>query len=91
MENDNKNISIKLVTPTSLVLFALFFLAKIFDKIDWSWWWIFSPLWIPFALIIIIVLGWLLLLAFATLLDYFVELWKKWKENKKKKKDGGKS
>lgn len=88
MENENKNVSIKLVTPTSLVLFTLFFLAKIFDKIDWSWLWIFSPLWIPLALIIIIILGWLLLLAFMTILDYFIELWE---EYKRKRKNGRKS
>jgi len=83
MENENKNISIKLVTPTSLVLFALFFLAKIFDKIDWSWWWIFSPLWVPFALIIIIILGWVLLVVFAAIFDYFIELKNKWKNGRK--------
>lgn len=51
MEN-NKKITIQLLTPLSTILFILFFLAKIFDKIDWSWWWVFSPLWIPFAILI---------------------------------------
>lgn len=51
MEN-NKKITIQLLTPLSTILFILFFLAKIFDKIDWSWWWVFSPLWIPFAILL---------------------------------------
>jgi len=29
------------------LLTILFILLKAFDKIDWSWWWVFSPLWIP--------------------------------------------
>lgn len=48
----NKKITIQLVSPLTVTLFILFFLAKIFDKIDWSWWWVFSPLWIPSALTI---------------------------------------
>lgn len=51
MEN-NKKVTIQLLTPLSTVVFILFFLAKMFDKIDWSWWWVFSPLWIPFAILI---------------------------------------
>ena len=51
MEN-NKKVTIQLLTPLSTIVFVLFFLAKIFDKIDWSWWWVFSPLWIPFAILI---------------------------------------
>ena len=34
------------------ILTIIFVLAKIFDKIDWSWWWVFSPLWVPTAIII---------------------------------------
>ena len=47
---DNK-IEVSLITPLSLFLFVLFFISKIFDKIDWSWWWVFSPLWIPLAFV----------------------------------------
>ena len=28
------------------LLTILFIYLKLTDKIDWSWWWIFSPLWI---------------------------------------------
>ena len=38
------------------VLFLIFLVLKLCDKITWSWWWVCAPLWIPFALIILILL-----------------------------------
>jgi hypothetical protein len=49
-------IKIGCVSFPGLLIFLAFFLAKIFDKIDWSWWWVFSPLWIPTLLCILIVI-----------------------------------
>lgn len=69
MDTENK-LTIKLVTPITLIIFILFFLAKIFDKIDWSWWWVFSPLWIPFAFVLLIIIGWILAIFITTLIDY---------------------
>ena len=54
METTNKNIQIGCISPLTVVVFLAFFFAKIFDKIDWSWWWVFSPLWIPLAILIAI-------------------------------------
>ena len=31
-------------------LTLLFVGLKLCDKINWSWWWVLAPLWIPFAL-----------------------------------------
>ncbi len=31
------------------VLLAVFLTLKLTDQIDWSWWWVLSPLWIPVA------------------------------------------
>lgn len=42
------------------LLFLLFLGLKLSDKIDWSWWWVFAPIWGPLALIC--VLGGVLLL-----------------------------
>lgn len=56
METTNKNIKIGCVSPLAVVVFLAFFFAKIFDKIDWSWWWVFSPLWIPMLLVIVLLL-----------------------------------
>jgi hypothetical protein len=35
------------------LLTILFVTLKVTKIISWSWWWIFSPLWTPIALIII--------------------------------------
>jgi hypothetical protein len=33
-----------------MVLFIVFLVLKLTGTINWSWWWVTSPLWIPFAL-----------------------------------------
>ena len=55
METNKNKITIGCISPLTVILFLAFFFAKIFDKIDWSWWWVFSPLWIPAAIILGIV------------------------------------
>lgn len=37
------------------VLFFIFLTLKLCDKIDWSWWWVTAPLWIPLVLLAIFV------------------------------------
>jgi hypothetical protein len=32
-----------------MILFIVFLVLKLTGTIDWSWWWVTSPLWIPFA------------------------------------------
>ena len=32
-----------------MVLFIVFLVLKLTGTIDWSWWWVTSPIWIPFA------------------------------------------
>jgi ABC-type antimicrobial peptide transport system permease subunit len=50
MANNNTSNGIGFGT----VLFLVFLVLKLTDNIDWSWWWVISPLWIPIALIIAI-------------------------------------
>jgi len=45
------------------VLFLIFLTLKISKIITWSWWWIFSPLWIPIAISVIVILIILLIYA----------------------------
>lgn len=33
------------------ILFLLFLTLKLTNNIDWSWWWVTSPLWIPFSIL----------------------------------------
>ena len=37
------------------VLFVVFLVLKLTGNIDWSWWWVTSPLWIPFAIAVSVV------------------------------------
>ena len=36
------------------VLLIVFVVLKLCGVISWSWWWVLSPLWIPFALVALI-------------------------------------
>jgi len=36
------------------VLFLIFLVLKLTNYIDWSWWWVTAPLWIPIVIIGII-------------------------------------
>ena len=41
------------------LLFTVFLVLKLANIIDWSWWWVAAPLWIPlgFVIIALILLG----------------------------------
>lgn len=34
------------------ILFVVFLVLKLTHTIDWSWWWVTSPLWIPVLIVI---------------------------------------
>lgn len=38
------------------ILFIVFLILKLTNNIDWSWWWVTSPLWIPFAVAVVILI-----------------------------------
>lgn len=40
---------------TSLLAVA-FIVLKLCNVIDWSWWWVLAPIWIPIALVIILLI-----------------------------------
>lgn len=46
MENNSSSLSL------SLTVFVVFLTLKLSGVIDWSWWWITSPLWLPFAFVL---------------------------------------
>jgi hypothetical protein len=41
----------------SSLLAVVFIALKLLGTITWSWWWVLSPLWIPWAIIIAVCLG----------------------------------
>mgnify|MGYP000119565136 CR=1 FL=1 len=38
------------------VLFLIFLVLKLTGTIAWSWWWVTSPLWIPVAIILVVLI-----------------------------------
>lgn len=36
------------------ILGIVFIVCKLFGVIEWSWWWVLSPFWIPLALVLIV-------------------------------------
>jgi hypothetical protein len=64
-ENTNKGTSL------TGVLLIVFIVLKLTNNIDWSWWWVLSPLWIPILLVISIML-------IGAILVGIIELFNKW-------------
>ena len=56
------------------LLTILFIGLKLTHYIDWSWWWVLSPLWISALLVIVILLGALTVLIIVAILGK-----RKWK------------
>jgi hypothetical protein len=50
MSKETNNGGIGIFTLMFLILFT----AKVFGAIDWSWWWVFSPVWVPVAIILVV-------------------------------------
>jgi len=59
------------IFSTAGALTILFVLLKVFGKIDWSWWWVFSPIWISFGLFLLTCVG---LLVFAAIIGA-ISIW----------------
>lgn len=48
MSNKKSNSGLSLTA----VLFIVFLVLKLTGNIDWSWWWVTSPLWMPFVILL---------------------------------------
>lgn len=49
-----KEVNANVSFPYGFVLFIVFLVLKLTDKIDWSWWWVTCPLWIPLGIVLVI-------------------------------------
>lgn len=59
MKNKQTNVSSSAsggIGFTGLLTIA-FIVLKLLNVIDWSWWWVLSPLWISFALALLVAVG----------------------------------
>jgi hypothetical protein len=47
-----KEEKMKTASPGILtILFVIFVVLKLTDLIDWSWWWVTAPVWIPLLIL----------------------------------------
>lgn len=51
------------------LLTVVFIVLKLTDNIDWSWWWVLAPTWIPLAAVV----GFLIIALFIALIIAAVE------------------
>ena len=51
IKETNPKSNVSLVNSSILtILFVVFLVLKLTGNIDWSWWWVTSPLWVPIAI-----------------------------------------
>jgi len=46
------------------MLAVAFIVLKLIHVIDWSWWWVLSPLWIPLTIALLLVFLWAIATAY---------------------------
>jgi hypothetical protein len=49
-----KEVGVSSSFPLASILTIIFVLAKLMGKVSWSWWWVFSPLWIGTLAVLVI-------------------------------------
>jgi len=62
--------TLTLSAPWATIITIIFVILKLTGSIAWSWWWVFSPLWIVIAIVILIVLGTFLAAFLASIFSY---------------------
>lgn len=59
--SDKSSSSTVTVGPSgTMLLTILFVILKVLGYINWSWWWVFSPLWISAILVTVFIIFFLL-------------------------------
>lgn len=48
--NNIKNSTTTVSVPFCSLLSIAFIVLKLCNVINWSWWWVLAPLWMPFAI-----------------------------------------
>ena len=51
-QSDNSAGGAGLLTVLGLVFIVL----KLTGYIDWSWWWVLAPIWVPYSIVLLVVL-----------------------------------
>jgi len=56
MEDNKKNVEVSIAPSLPVLLTVAFIVLKLCGVISWSWLWVLSPLWISFALGILLLI-----------------------------------
>ena len=56
IKRNNSNNNTGAIGFSSLLQIA-FIVLKLCHVIDWSWWWVLAPTWIPLCLVILVLIG----------------------------------
>ncbi len=54
---EKKNNTIHCGTSLSTLRTVAFIVLKLCNVIDWAWFWVLAPLWIPFAIVFVIIIA----------------------------------
>ena len=54
MSRINNKQTVTTSFPIASILAIVFVVLKLTNNVDWSWWWVLSPLWMPLAIIAIL-------------------------------------
>lgn len=57
------------------LLFIVFLVLKLTHVIDWNWWWVTCPIWIPVGLYLVILAIVLLIYFFGAVITIFSKRW----------------
>lgn len=71
MENNKRTVEINISPSFLVILTIILFIAKIWGKISISWLLVLAPLWLPFALILGIVIISLIITGIQELIERF--------------------
>jgi len=55
--SENQNEVSSGISVLGMLIFTVFLVLKLIgvsEVADWSWWWVTSPLWLPFAIVVIL-------------------------------------
>lgn len=66
--NNNKVVT---HSPICMILFIVFLVLKLTNVINWSWWWVTAPLWIPVSIALVLLLIAIAILGIIAIIELF--------------------
>ena len=66
--NNNKVVT---RSPICMILFIVFLVLKLTNVINWSWWWVTAPLWIPVSIVLALLLIAIVILGIIAMIELF--------------------